>query len=78
MSKVSQGIIGLCIAAWFVLAIGVCGGLDCSTMEIEQALDYIKTGTKILLGIIVFTVCLEKIIKSLCRKERKEWTRLQH
>lgn len=48
MSKPSKIIISMCAMLWMVLAIGVCGALDCDTMTVDQAIIYIAVRTCIL------------------------------
>lgn len=59
MSKISKLIISMCVMLWMVLAIGVCGALDCDTMTVDQAIIYIASRTAVLACVVGITASVE-------------------
>lgn len=70
MSKTAQAIIGLCILLWMVLAIGVCGSLDCNTMTVLDAIQYIAVRTCILACIVGITVTADMWHKGIKKPDK--------
>lgn len=59
MSKPSKIIISTCVMLWMVLAIGVCGALDCDTMTVDQAIIYIASRTALLACVVGITATVD-------------------
>ena len=59
MSKPSKLIISMCVMVWMVLAIGVCGALDCDTMTVDQAIIYIASRTAVLACVVGITATVD-------------------
>lgn len=71
-NNVSKSIIVLCIMAWIVLAIGVCGSLDCNTMEVNEAIGFITVRTIILACIVGISAVSDLLYKN-TRKENDKY-----
>ena len=70
MSKPSKIIISTCVMLWMVLAIGVCGALDCDTMTVDQAIIYIASRTAVLACVVGITATVDMWHSSIKKLDR--------
>ena len=70
MSKPSKLIISMCVMVWMVLAIGVCGALDCDTMTVDQAIIYIASRTALLACVVGITATVDMWHSSIKKLDR--------